>query len=118
VVDSLGTSTAPDTVGKILVLEEVDEQLYKIDRMFTQLKRAGKLSQLAGLVIGHMTDLKDTDLPFNQTIEELILDKVSEHKYPVGFDFPIGHEAPNLPWRHSSSSRLIITSEHSKLIVE
>lgn len=117
VVDALGTSTAPDTAGKILLLEEVDEQLYKIDRMLTQLKRAGKLSQLAGLVIGHMTDLKDTELPFNQTIEELIMDKVSGFRYPVGFDFPIGHEAPNLPWRHSSTSRLVVTSEHSKLIV-
>jgi muramoyltetrapeptide carboxypeptidase len=116
VVDALGTSTAPDTAGKILVLEEVDEPLYKIDRMLTQLKRAGKLSPLAGLVIGHMTDLKDTELPFNQTIEELILDKVSEFKYPVGFDFPIGHEAPNLPWRHSSTSRLAVTPDHSKLM--
>lgn len=115
VVDALGTSTEPDTAGKILVLEEIDEQLYKIDRMFTQLKRAGKLSQLAGLVIGHMTDLKDTELPFGQTIEELILDKVSEFNYPVGFDFPIGHESPNLPWRHSSSSRLVVTSEQSNL---
>lgn len=43
-VDSLGTPTELDTAGKILVVEEVDEQLYKIDRMFTQLKRAGKLS--------------------------------------------------------------------------
>lgn len=117
VVDALGTSTEPDTTDKILVLEEIDEQLYKIDRMFTQLKRAGKLTQLAGLIIGHMTDLKDTELPFGQTIEELILDKVSEFKYPVGFDFPIGHEAPNLPWRHSSSSRLVVTSEHSQLRV-
>ncbi|MFZ1806623.1 MAG: LD-carboxypeptidase [Cyclobacteriaceae bacterium] len=118
VIDSLGTSTEPDTVGKILVLEEIDEQLYKIDRMFTQLKRAGKLSQLAGLVIGHMTDLKDTELPFNHSIEDLVLNKVSEYKYPIGFNFPIGHESPNLPWRHSSSAQLEVTSEYSKLMVD
>jgi len=118
VVDSLGTSTEPDTTNKILVLEEIDEQLYKVDRMFTQLKRAGKLSHLAGLVIGHMTDLKDTELPFNYSIEELILDKVSAYKYPIGFNFSIGHEAHNLPWLHSSSTQLEITSEYSKLIID
>lgn len=115
VVDSLGTSTEPNTDGKVLVLEEIDEHLYKVDKMLTQLKRAGKLSRLAGLIIGHMTGLKDTELPFNQTVEELILDKVSEYKFPVGFGFPIGHEPPNLPWRHSSPSRLVVTINNSNL---
>lgn len=116
VVDSLGTSTEPDTTGKILVIEEIDEPLYKIDRMLTQLKRSDKLSRLAGLVIGHMTDLKDTELPFGQTIEEIILDKIKEYDYPVGFGFPIGHESPNLPWIHSSSAHLVVTTEGSKLV--
>lgn len=115
VVDSLGTPTEPDTTGKILVLEEIDEPLYKVDRMLTQLKRSDKLSRLAGLVIGHMTDLKDTELPFGQTIEEIILDKIKEYNYPVGFGFPIGHESPNLPWVHSSSAHLVVTTEGSKL---
>lgn len=115
VVDSLGTSSEPDTSGKILVLEEIDEHFYKIDRMLTQLKRAGKLSHLAGLVIGHMTNLKDTELPFNQTIEALILDKISQYNFPVAFSFPIGHASPNLPWRHTSSSRLVVTNENSIL---
>lgn len=115
VADAMGTSTTPDTGGKILVLEEIDEPLYKIDRMLTQLKRAGKLSQLAGLVIGHMTDLKDTELPFGQTVEALILDKIAGYNFPVGFDFPIGHEAPNMPWVHSAVAQLEVTSTNAKL---
>lgn len=118
IVDSLGTKTEIETKGNILVLEEIDEPLYKIDRMLTQLKRAGKLSQLKGLVIGHMTDIKDTVLPFNQTIEESVLDKVSGYTFPVAFGFPIGHEAPNFAWRHSAKATLSVTNEESILEFE
>lgn len=118
VVDSLGTSTEPNTKSKILVLEEIDERLYKVDRMFMQLKRAGKLSDLAGLVIGHMTDMSDTELPFNQSIEELIMDKTSAYSYPVAFNFPIGHEAPNLAWRHAAQAELSVSENKSELIFE
>jgi muramoyltetrapeptide carboxypeptidase len=115
IVDSLGTATTPDANGKILIVEEIDEYLYKIDRMFTQLKRSGVLSNLAGLAIGHMTDLKDTELPFNQSVEELILDKVAAFSYPVGFNFPIGHQSPNFPWVHSASATLNVTADGSLL---
>ena len=64
IVDSIGTSTDPDTNGKILVLEEIDEYKYKIDRMLIHLKRSGKLDNLAGLVVGHMTDIKDPEVAF------------------------------------------------------
>ena len=100
VVDSLGTLSELNTSGKILVLEEIDEYLYKIDRMLIQLKRAGKLSELTGLVIGYMTDIEDTELSFGETIREIVLNAVREYDYPVAFGFPIGHENPNLSWVH------------------
>lgn len=115
IADSMATSTEPDTNGKILVLEEVDEYLYKIDRMLVQLKRAGKLSQLAGLVVGHLTGVKDTELPFNQSVEALILDKVQEYTYPVAFHFPIGHQAPNFSWIHSGRATLAVSMQESVL---
>lgn len=107
-VDSLGTRSELDTSGKILLVEEIDEQLYKIDRMFTQLKRADKLGHLSGLVVGHFTDIKDTELPFNQTVEEIILDKVGEFNYPVAFDFPVGHQPHNLSWPHGALATLTV----------
>jgi muramoyltetrapeptide carboxypeptidase len=118
VVDSLGTSTEINTIGKILVLEEIDEKLYKIDRMLTQLKRAGKLSQLAGLVIGHFTDVTDTELPFGQSVEELIMDKVSDYSFCTAFGFPIGHEAPNLAWKHGGIASIAVSTEGSALKFE
>jgi muramoyltetrapeptide carboxypeptidase len=115
IVDSLATSTESDLKEKILIIEEVDEYFYKIDRMLTQLKRSGKLDKLAGLVIGHFTDLKDTSPGFGETIEEIILSKVREFSYPVAFNFPIGHDKPNLAWRHGSVMTLTVEAKGSLL---
>jgi muramoyltetrapeptide carboxypeptidase len=104
--DALGTSSEPDTNGKILVIEEIDEYRYKIDRMLTQLKRAGKLENLAGLVVGHMTDIKDSELSFGETVEEIILNHTRQYNYPVAFGFPTGHENPNLAWLHGGMAEL------------
>lgn len=86
-----GSVSDMDYSGKILFLEDVGEYLYAIDRMLRCLKRAGKLKHLAGLVIGGFTDMKDNEIPFGQTISELIIDVVKEYSYPVCFDFPAGH---------------------------
>ncbi len=111
VIDSLCTSNEPDLENKILVVEEIDERLYKIDRMFTHLKRAGKLHKLAGLVLGHMTDIKDTTPGFGETLEEIVLSKVRTFDYPVAFRFPIGHENPNLAWRHGAMMKLTVEAK-------
>lgn len=77
--------------NKILFIEDVGEQHYNIDRMLWTLKRAGKLVKLQGLIVGGFTSLKDSDPPFGQRFEEIIMDKVSEYNFPVCFDFPSGH---------------------------
>lgn len=91
----VGTPTEVDTEGCILFLEDIGEYLYHIDRMLIQLSRAGKLSGLAGLIVGGFTDMKDTAIPFGQTVEELILDKVRSFGYPVSFGFPVSHGPEN-----------------------
>lgn len=115
IVDSIGTSSDPDTNGKILVLEEIDEYTYKIDRMLMHLKRSGKLDKLAGLVIGHMTDVKEPEIPFGETIAEVILNKIADKNIPVAFSFPIGHENPNIAWVHGSTMRLSVTENGAQL---
>lgn len=91
-----GSSSDLDTKGKILFIEDLDEYLYHIDRMMISLKRSGKLSQLAGLIVGGMSDMKDNTIPFGKTAEEIILDAVKEYDYPVCFNFPAGHIDRNL----------------------
>lgn len=115
IVDSLGTSTELDLDGKLLILEEIDEYLYKTDRMVTQLHRAGKLEKLGGLIIGHMTALKEGELPFGETVEKIILNKVGRLDFPIAFGFPIGHNSPNLAWRHGSVMILTVDENHSSL---
>jgi muramoyltetrapeptide carboxypeptidase len=90
-----GSVSDLDYTGKILFIEDVGEYLYSIDRMMRNLKRAGKLKHLAGLIVGGFTDVKDNDIPFGQTVPEIIMDVVKEYHYPVCFDFPAGHIPDN-----------------------
>lgn len=90
-----GSVSDPDYDGKILFIEDVGEYLYAIDRMMRNLKRAGKLKNLAGLIVGGFTDVKDNDIPFGQTVPEIIMEVVKEYDYPVCFDFPAGHIPDN-----------------------
>ena len=91
----VGTDSDIKTRGRILFLEDVGEYLYNIDRMMYQLKRSGKLSRLAGLIVGGFTDTKDTERPFGQTAYEIIRDIVKDYDYPVCFGFPVSHGKEN-----------------------
>jgi len=110
-----GTSCELDTDGKILFLEDIDEYLYHTDRMIYQLKLSGKLDNLAGLVLGNFTDMKDNESPFGKTIHEIIADAVDEYDYPVCYDFPAGHNGKNLALLFGKKWELEVTGEQSQL---
>ena len=95
-VHCIGTTSDLNTKNKILFIEDIGEQLYSIDRMFFQLKRAGKLDKLAGLVLGGFTDLKDTERPFGQSVYEIVQHLITGYDYPVCFDFPVSHAKENV----------------------
>jgi muramoyltetrapeptide carboxypeptidase len=92
-----GTASDIETRGKILFLEDTGEYLYTLDRMFWSLKRRGKLAKLAGLIIGGFK-LKPDDPgeEFGRSIEEIVMEKVTEYDYPVCFGFPVGHQRNNM----------------------
>lgn len=97
IVSSLGTRDEPETEGRILVLEEVDEYEYRIDRMIVQLKRAGLLRDLAGLAVGAFSRVPDNDPAFGSDYREIIREHTASEDYPVAFGLPFGHEPPNTP---------------------
>ena len=110
-----GTPFDLNTDGKILFIEDLDEYLYHIDRMMMQLKLSGKLEHLAGLIVGGMSDMKDNQIPFGKTAEEIIYDAVMEYKYPVCFNFPAGHVERNLPIYFGKKANLIVDSGNTTL---
>lgn len=106
---NIGTPTDLDTAGKILVIEEIGEQLYALDRMMVQLKRTGKLQGLAGLVVGSLTSMYDKPLyQFGQSAEKIIQEHVAAYNFPVGFNFPIGHIPHQLPFFHGAIGNFIV----------
>ena len=90
-----GTKADPVTSGKILFIEDVGEHYYHIDRMMTSFKLSGHLEDLSALVVGGMNKITDIKIPWGKSIEETILDIVSEYDYPVIFNFPAGHIKDN-----------------------
>ena len=91
----LGSKSAIDTAGKILIIEDLDEYLYHIDRMLQNLKRNGYFDKLAGLIIGSMSDIHDHDDPFGTDVQQVIYDITKSYDFPVAFNFPIGHDTDN-----------------------
>jgi muramoyltetrapeptide carboxypeptidase len=112
----VGTDSDLKTRGKILFIEDIGEYSYNVDRMFWQLKRSGKLSKLAGLIIGGFSDIKDTERPFGQTVYEIIRDIIREYNYPVCFGFPVSHEKENYALKVGVGYKLKVTK--SKVTLE
>ena len=112
----IGTESDLKTKGRILFLEDTGEYLYNIDRMMYQLKRNGKLSKLAGLIVGGFTDNKDTERPFGQTAYEIIHEVVKDYDYPVCFGFPISHEKENYTVKVGAGYKLKVGK--SKVVLE
>jgi muramoyltetrapeptide carboxypeptidase len=103
-----GTDSEVKTKNKILFIEDVGEYIYNIDRMMFQLKRGGKLENLAGLIVGGLTQMRDTDVPFGQTAEEVIRDLIKEYDYPVCFNFPVSHERENFALKIGLKYKLVV----------
>lgn len=96
-VASLGTPWEIDTRDAILMLEDVTELPYRVDRMLQQLRAAGKLDRIAGIALGSFTDCDDERTP-EWTIERLCDDVFGALGVPVVTGLPFGHGAENRPW--------------------
>lgn len=111
-----GTRSDIKTAGKILFVEDTGEYLYSIDRMFWNLKRTGKLDQLAGLIIGGFK--VKTDEPgeeFGKTLYEIVLEKVKSYKFPVCFDFPVGHQKNNFALKCNVKHNFLVNTDQVSL---
>lgn len=90
----LGTPYFPDPQDKILILEEVGEAPYRLDRMLCQLKMAGVFSKIKGLILGQMGANMSPSI--KKEIRKLCLSYFDSQKYPVVFLKEYSHEKPNI----------------------
>jgi len=107
----LGSKSSISTEGKILFIEEIGEYKYHIDRMLQSLKRAGYFKNCKGLIVGNMSNIKKNTTVWGSSIEQLILDAVSEYNFPVLFEFPAGHEPDNRALIFGRKISLLVNKE-------
>lgn len=112
ITHGIGSPSEIQTKGNILFLEDIGEHLYKIDRMLLQLKRAGLLDHLAGVILGQFSDSEDTTRPFGSDLETILSAHFAAYDYPVCRGFPAGHDNENFPLKFGSRHRLIITKRN------
>jgi len=111
-----GTKSDINTAGKILFVEDTGEYMYSVDRMFWNLKRTGKLSQLKGLLIGGFKIKVDEDADdFGRTLQDVVLEKIKTYNYPVCFDFPVGHQRNNYALKCGVRHRLSVSADNVSL---
>ena len=103
----LGTPFQPDLAGKILLVEDVWEAPYRLDRMFTQLRLAGILDTIAGLALGAFTKcFVPEEMANSPDLEEIVLDAMGDRNVPVLSGIGYGHMPDRLVLPMGVASRL------------
>lgn len=109
---ALGTPLCPNFQGAILFIEDIGEQLYQLDRMFQALKMARVFDQIAGLIIGGMTELRDTAILTGFVLEDLISEQLQYRTIPVAFNAPFGHIPDNRALIVGRYTQFTVTDAH------
>jgi muramoyltetrapeptide carboxypeptidase len=87
----IGTPWFPDLDGAILFLEDVGEQLYRVDRALAHLRSVGALAHLAGVVVGRFTELDRSGRDGTMGFDQVLATYLEPLGVPVAYGFPIGH---------------------------
>jgi muramoyltetrapeptide carboxypeptidase len=91
VMNRLGTDGQINTTGCILFLEDLDEYLYSFERMLVHLQTAGVFNNINGLIIGELIDIKDQEISFGKSTDDIIMEICGTMDIPIVTNFPCGH---------------------------
>ena len=108
----IGSVNSFETNGKLLFLEDTGEFHYNLDRMVIQMKNAGIFENLAGLVLGGFSEMRDDPTDIGAGAFEIIQSHVQEYNYPVCYNFPISHGLPNYPIKQGANYHLSIQAKN------
>ena len=112
----LGSKTSMDTSGKILFIEEVGEYKYHIDRMLQSLKRAGYFDQCKGVIVGDISNIRKNTTEWGSSVQQLIIDALSEYDFPIAFNMHAGHEDDNRAMIFGRTIELTVEKNKSTVI--
>jgi len=102
----IGSKNCFNTKGKILFLEDIGEYHYNLDRMVIQIKNAGLMNDLAALVIGGFSDMRDEPDDIGAGAFEILQSHLKDYNYPICYDFPISHGLANYPVKEGANYTL------------
>lgn len=94
ICSTIGTPYEIDTDNKILFIEDVNEEPYKIDRMLTQLELCGKLEKCAGFILGQFQGCTLPNYERSLTLKQIFEEKIYSLNKPCISKFPAGHGYP------------------------
>lgn len=113
-----GSISEVDYKDRILFIEDLDEYLYHIDRMMTNLKRNGSLKNLKGIIVGGMTSMNDNDIPWGKDALEIIQEAVKDLNIPIAYNFPAGHIKDNRALILGGNISFEVNEKETKVIFE
>ena len=98
IVTMLGTPWFPDLSGAILLLEDINEPLYRLDRLLTQLFYSGWLNKVNGIILGQFSDTENPvdRLKQNEFVWNRIVELTYDSPIPIWGNFPVGHVSKNI----------------------
>lgn len=112
IIESIGTRQEIQIKGNILLLEEVGEATYSIDRMLNKLKRMDKLKGIKGLLVGDISQNQEVEDNFGRSALEVIHSYFDPQNIPMGFGLKLGHEKENHAFLVNTFCRIDVASNH------
>jgi muramoyltetrapeptide carboxypeptidase len=112
---SIGTAWEPDTRGAILLLEDIGEKPYRVDRMLQQLRAAGKFEELAAIGLGSFHGCVDERYP-KPSVDTVIEEALCGLGIPIVAGLPFGHVKENYAWPMGGRATIDGTSGELQLL--
>ncbi len=116
ICSTLGTPYEINFNNKVLLIEEVNEYPYSLDRMLSQLLYSGKLSKCKGFILGHFTNCTVENYSKSYTVEDIIKNILVPLNKPIITGFSFGHDYPNLTLPIGSKIKLNFTSKYIEIM--